>query len=100
VIAPDGTVIGMVQKKIHSTRAADRTQDVLINVGFALRSSLMLDFLRAAQVPFQTQNVNLSSLLRPHQIFDMHQQSVLAIMGRNTPTDAPALEQELPKEQP
>lgn len=100
VMAPDGTVIGMVQKKIHAARAADRTQDVLINVGYALRSSQMVDFLRAAQVPFQAQAINLSIMLRPHQIFEMHQQSVLAVMGRNTPNDSPPQEQELPREQP
>lgn len=100
VIAPDGTVIGMVQKKIHTARVADQTQDVLINVGFALRSSQIVDFLRAAQVPFQTQAINLSIMLRPHQVFEMHGQSVLAITGRNTRKDSPLQEQELPKEQP
>ncbi len=100
VMAPDGTVIGMVQKKIHTARVADRTQDVLINVGFALRSSQIVDFLRTAQVPFQTQAVNESIVLRPYQVFETHGPSVLAITGRHMPNDSPPKEQEQPREQP
>jgi S1-C subfamily serine protease len=88
VIAPDGTVIGMVQKKIHTTRAAERMQDVIINVGYALRSEQILDFLSSTQVSVQTQTVNLSSTLRPYQIFEMYQHSVLTVIGRSQPENA------------
>lgn len=100
VIAPDGTVIGMVQKKINATRVAEKTQDLLVNVSYALRSSQMVDFLRSTDAHYLTQSINLNSILRPYQIFELHQQSILAVMGRSQPSETPPSEHELPKEQP
>lgn len=100
VLAPDGTVIGMVQKKINAARVAEKTQDLLVNVSYALRSSRIVDFLRSNDVVFQTQPIHLGNLLRPYQIFEQHQHSVLAVIGRGQPSEMPPSEQELPKEQP
>lgn len=100
VLAPDGTVIGMVQKKINATRVAEKTQDLLVNVNYALRSSQMVDFLRSTEAAYQTQSLQLGNALRPYQIFEMHQHSVLAVMGRGQPSETPPSEHELPKEQP
>lgn len=100
VFAPDGTVIGMVQKKINATKVAERTQDLLINVNYALRSAQLVEFLREANVPFQTQSINLGSALRPYQLFELHQSSVLAVIGRGQVSDAPPSEHELPKDAP
>lgn len=98
VLAPDGTVIGMVQRKINSSRAAERAQDFLVNVSYALRSSIMVNFLESAQIEFQTQRLRLDTALRPYQIFEMHQQSVLAIIGRGQASESPPSDNELPKE--
>lgn len=100
VLAPDGTVIGMVQKKINATKVAERTQDLLINVNYALRSSEIVEFLRAADVPFQTQSLNLNQALRPYQLFDLHQGSVFAVIGRGQISDTPPTDNELPKDAP
>lgn len=100
MIAPDGTVIGMVQKKVSSARAADKAQDWLINVSYALRSAQLVDFLRSTAATFQTQSVQPASHLRPYQIFEMHQQSVLAVIGRGLVSESPPSDQELPKELP
>lgn len=90
VIAPDGTVIGMVQKKINSTRVAEKpSQDILINVNYALRSSQIVEFLRAEMIPVQTQSVLPNTVLRPYQVFEMHQQSVLAVLGRGPASETP-----------
>lgn len=98
VIAPDGTVIGMVQRKISTAKVAEKMQDLLINVSYALRSSQMVNFLKSTDAAYQTQSINLDAILRPYQIFDMHQQSVLAVVGRTQPTETPPSEQERAKE--
>lgn len=82
VIAADGTVIGMVQRKINTAKVAERTQDLLVNVNYALRSSQLVEFLQSAGIGVQVQSVNLAQVLRPYEVFAMHQQSVLAVLGR------------------
>lgn len=100
VLAPDGTVIGMVQKKINPTRVAEKTQDLLVNVNYALRSSQLVDFLRTTDAAYQTQPIQLSNFLRPHVIFEQHQHSVLAVIGWGQPSEAPRSEMEISKERP
>lgn len=99
VIAPDGTVIGMVQRKVNSTRAAEKAQDLLINVSYALRSSQIVEFLRSTDAAFQTQALQLETVLRPYQIFARSQQSVLAVIGRVRASEAPPSDQELPTQE-
>jgi hypothetical protein len=69
-------------------------------VNYALRSAQLVEFLRAANVPFQTQSINLGSSLRPYQLFELHQNSVLAVIGRGQISETPPTEQELPKDAP
>lgn len=82
VLAPDGTVIGMVQRKIDSRKVAEQTQDVLVNVNYALRSSQIIKFLQSSPASPQIQSLSLSTVLRPFQIFEKTQASVLAVIGR------------------
>jgi S1-C subfamily serine protease len=100
VIAPDGTVIGMVQRKLNSTRAAEKARDLLINVSYALGSSQIVEFLQSTEAAFQTKSIDLDKTLRPYQIFEMHQHSVLAVIGRGQAFEVPPSDQELPKELP
>lgn len=93
VLAADGTVIGMVQRKINASRVADRAQDLLVNVSYALRSSQLVDFLQDSPSPASLQNIGLHIVLRPHQIYEQAQASVLAVVGLTAPapqTSAPA----------
>lgn len=84
VFAPDGTVIGMVQRKIDSKKVAEKTEDVLVNVNYALRSSQIIKFLQAGSaVTPKIQNLSLSTVLRPYQLFEQTHASVMAILGRN-----------------
>lgn len=101
VIAPDGTVIGMIQKKINSARLADKpSQDILINVNYALRSSQIVDFLRSENIPFQTQSVLPNITFRPYQLFEMHQQSVLAVIGRGQTSELQPGDADVPRAPP
>lgn len=82
VIAPDGTVIGMVQKKINTTKTSETSmQDILINVNYALRSSQIIEFLQSENIQLQTQLLRTDLPMRPYQIFENYQQSVLGVIG-------------------
>lgn len=95
VFAPDGTVIGMVQRKIDSKKVEEKTEEVLVNVNYALRSSQIIKFLQAGSVVPKIQNLSLSTVLRPYQLFEQSRSSVMAILGRNR-IDKPATEAKEP----
>jgi S1-C subfamily serine protease len=84
VLAPDGTVVGMVQKKLNASKVAERTQDLMVNVNYALRSSLLIEFLQNSPVTARQQNLSLAKVLRPYQLFEQTQNSVLAVIGRGS----------------
>jgi S1-C subfamily serine protease len=92
VLAPDGSVVGMVQKKVNVQRVAERTQDVLVNVSFALKSSQLLEFLRETSAQPMQHTLNLDTVLRPYQLYAQTEGSVLAVVARQqnarTPADA------------
>jgi S1-C subfamily serine protease len=90
VLSPDGTVVGMVQKKVNVQRVAERTQDVLVNVSFALKSSQLLDFLKESPVQPVVQALSLETVLRPYQVFAQTEGSVLAVVARQSTTRLPA----------
>ncbi len=89
VLAPDGAVIGMVQRKLDAGKVALQTQDVLVNVSYALRSSQLIAFLQAGPATPRLQSLSLTTVLRPFQIFSGAQASVLAVMGRDAPGEPP-----------
>ena len=92
VIAPDGSVIGMVQQKLNTQTIAERTKDFLVNVSYALKSEQLLKFLEASpiaqEVNSQVKRISLNTVLRPYQIFEQSQGSVVSVIGRNTSTDS------------
>ncbi len=88
VLAPDGTVIGMIQSKLNATQVAERTKDLMFNVSFALRSSELIRFLQSSSIQPQQRSVSLQTHLRPYQIFEQSQASVLIVMSRGTTTQA------------
>lgn len=88
VLAPDGTVIGMVQRKIDAQKVAQQTSDLLINVNYALRSSQLIEFLRSGPVEPRVQRLALDTVLRPYQLFRNSEASVLAVIGRSAAAEA------------
>jgi S1-C subfamily serine protease len=90
VLAPDGSVVGMVQKKVNVQRVAERTQDVLVNVSFALKSAQLIDFLKDTPAQPAPHTLSLESVLRPYQLFAQTEGSVLAVVARQASTRTPA----------
>jgi S1-C subfamily serine protease len=69
VLAPDGLVIGIVQKKLDAVGIAKKVGDLPQNVNFALRSSEIAAFLDGASVEYKTQGLDFSVNKRPYKIF-------------------------------
>ncbi len=90
VLAPDGSVVGMVQKKVNVQRVAERTQDVLVNVSFALKSAQLLEFLKESPAQPSMHSLSLDIVLRPYQLFAQVEGSVLAVVARQSSTRLPA----------
>jgi hypothetical protein len=86
VLAPDGLVVGMVQKKLDALSVAERTHDLPVNVSYGLKSSEILTFLKGTPVDPSVKSLSLSTNLRPYQVFSLKQASVFAVVGRKSPT--------------
>ena len=89
VMAPDGTVIGMVQRKINAKKVEEQTEDLMVNVNYALRASQIIAFLQSGPASPRIRNLSLSTVLRPYQIFEQSQSSVVAIIGRSRASTGP-----------
>jgi len=85
VLAPDGLVVGMVQKKLDALSVAERTHDLPVNVSYGLKSSEIMTFLKGTPVDPIVKNLSLSTNLRPYQVFSLKQGSVFAVVGRKSP---------------
>ncbi len=91
VLAPDGTVIGVVSSKLNALSVAERTKDLPQNVNYALKSSVLLDFLGANGIVVEGRPPDLQMTQRPYQVFRMAEASIVAIMARTPPvTKKPA----------
>lgn len=86
VFAPDGTVIGMVLRKLSTAPAIANNQDIPVNVNFALRSAVLVQFLERAGVSPEQAPLSLETVVRPYVLFKMHEASVLSVVGRSKTT--------------
>jgi S1-C subfamily serine protease len=85
LIAPDGLVIGMTQSKLNALGAAQKTNDLAINVSYGLKSSKLINFLEQSPAAPTVQNLSLSTVLRPYQLYEKTQASVVAVLVRKAP---------------
>lgn len=70
VLAPDGRVIGIVQKKLDAVGIAKRVGDLPQNVNFALRSTEIAAFLNGTSTSYRIEGLDLSANKRPYKIFE------------------------------
>lgn len=89
VIASDGNVVGMVQRKLNAMSVAERSQDLAVNVNYALKSALILEFLKDTPAAAQAKPLNLQINLRPMQIYKQSESAVFFVIGRNAPPPDP-----------
>jgi S1-C subfamily serine protease len=82
VLGPDGTVVGMIQRKLNSVKILEQTQSLQLNVNFALRSSAMIQFLQGSPANPKVHQLSTEIVLRPYQIYNQSQASILAVIAR------------------
>jgi S1-C subfamily serine protease len=85
ILAPDGLVVGMVQKKLNALSVAEKTNDLPVNVSYGLKSSEIVNFLLGTPAQANVSNLSLRTVLRPYQVFAQHQGSIFAVVGRKSP---------------
>jgi S1-C subfamily serine protease len=85
LITPDGLVIGMIQSKLNALGAAQKTNDLAINVSYGLKSSKLISFLEQSPAKANVNNLSLSIVLRPYQLYEKTQASVFAVLARKAP---------------
>jgi S1-C subfamily serine protease len=84
VIGSDGSVVGMVQRKLNAMTVVEKSQDLVINVNYALKSSLILEFLQDTPAAAPGRLINPQLNLRPMQIYRQSEASVFSVIGRNS----------------
>ena len=90
VFAPDGAVVGMVQRKLDVQRIAQQTNDWMVNVSYAQRSSTLIRFLQDSPARATVRPLQLATMLRPYQLFEKVGPSVVSVSARGTaPTTGP-----------
>lgn len=85
ILAPDGLVVGMVQKKLNALSVAEKTKDLPVNVSYGLKSSEIVNFLVGTPAQASVSSLSLRTVLRPYQVFAQHQGSIFAVVGRKSP---------------
>ena len=90
VFAPDGAVVGMVQRKLDVQRIAQQTNDWMVNVSYAQRSSTLIRFLQDSPARATVRPLQLATVLRPYQLFEKVGPSVVSVSARGAaPTTGP-----------
>lgn len=89
VLAPDGSVVGVVMAKLNAMEVANRTKDLPQNVNYAQRSEVLLNFLREAGLNVESRPVNFASPLKPYEMYKKTEFSIMAVIARDQPA-APA----------
>lgn len=90
VLAPDGSVVGVVVSKLNALNVAARTKDLPQNVNYALRSEVALKFLQEAGVRTEGRPLDLTEQLRPYQMYKKVEFSIFAVVGRDLPAKTSA----------
>ena len=99
VLGADGRVVGMVHAKLMAVVAAPAL-DQPQNVNYAIRSKELVDFLEQQRISATPVHLDMSQMLRPHELFSKSQASVFAIRvvasakttGSTAPTAPPTTE--------
>lgn len=87
VIAPDGTVVGLIQGKLISSPDQNRgVVDSPQNVNFALDSSLILNFLTSHKIPYVSSQLSFRVIKPAYIIFEETSPSVFFVEAESLPS--------------
>ncbi len=85
VLAPDGSVIGVVLAKLNALSVAEKTRDLPQNVNYALKSASLKQFLEATGFTVQSHSPDLTVPPRSFLIFRKVEASIVAVVARSSP---------------
>ena len=69
VLAPDGTVVGIISHKLDARRASEMTRDFPQNVNFAMKSSRITDFLDEQGVQYALAMFDEAASRQPYELY-------------------------------
>ena len=80
----DGSVVGMVERKLDALGAAKKVNDLTVNVNYALKSSHLIEFLNDTPGEIRPSTLSAQTVLRPLQVFAQSEGSVFAVLGKSS----------------
>ena len=84
LLGPDAQVIGVTLSKLNALSAAEKTNDLAINVSYGLKSSKLIEFLQDTPAQPTVRKLELQGNLRAYQIFEKTESSVFAVLARKS----------------
>lgn len=83
VVAPDGSVIGVVSSKLDALKVAERTKDLPQNVNFGVKTTTLMQFLQANGLnSVKTKLVDLTVAQRPFEVAREIKHSIVFIVSQ------------------
>lgn len=83
LLAPDGSVIGVVRAKLNALSVAEKTKDLPQNVNYAIKSSTLLTFLQESGLNVPVNSLKLHAHLRAYEVYRQTTGSVVVVIARN-----------------
>ncbi len=69
VLAPDGSVVGIISHKLDAQRASELTSDFPQNVNFAMKSARITDFLDANGIDYRVRLFDPATIYKPYELY-------------------------------
>ncbi len=83
LVAPGGTIVGVVQSKLDALKLSERTNDLTQNVNFATKSAILIEFLSSLPNLPSTQPLDPDQPLKAIRIYKELENVVVPIIARN-----------------
>lgn len=83
LIAPGGTVVGVVQAKLDALKLSEKTNDLTQNVNFATKSAVLLEFLSGISTIPATQPLIFEQPMNAVSIYNESKGAIVPIIAKN-----------------
>ena len=83
LVAPGGTIVGVVQSKLDALKLSEKTNDLTQNVNFATKSAVLIEFISNIPNLPSTQPLDPDQPLKAIRIYKELENVVVPIIARN-----------------
>jgi len=83
LVAPGGTIVGVVQSKLDALKLSEKTNDLTQNVNFATKSAILIEFLSDLRNLPSTQPLDPDQPLKAIRIYKELEDVIVPIIARN-----------------